>query len=287
MNYVAIIGVGSNLGDSEKLVVAAQDALNAAGHTVIAQAPWYRTKPVGPPQPEYLNTAFRVQTHLVADALMQVLLRIEKSLGRVRDTEQRWGPRVIDLDLLWHTEAMFNERVQVPHPRLVERAFALAPLLDVAEELAPDYAHLLDALGGRPPLWQKDCEHEEDNEDAGRADKGYPQQSMSETRKDKRQMLSAKFRYKKNSSDEFVENHSQNLSKSGVFVVSEHPLAVGTLIEFELLVQGDSKVVHGVGCVVWTQEPNAQGQLTPGMGVRFVKMDAESQKIIQSIVGAG
>lgn len=94
----------------------------------------YATEPVGgPPQGEFLNAAVRVECTQSPAELLDALLAIEQELGRVRRAEERWGPRTIDLDILWiEGVAVDTPRLTVPHPRLEERAFALAPLLDVA-----------------------------------------------------------------------------------------------------------------------------------------------------------
>ncbi len=98
----------------------------------------YATAPVGPvPQPEFLNAAVLVTWDGTAHALLDALLAIEASLGRVRDAEQRFGPRTIDLDVLYiHGVTVADARLTVPHPRLLERAFALVPLLEVLPEAA-------------------------------------------------------------------------------------------------------------------------------------------------------
>ncbi len=100
---------------------------------VLARSPVYETAPVGPPQPNYLNAAVRVRTTREAHAILQDLLAIESTMGRVRNAAERWGPRIIDLDLLWIDGVIVtSETLTVPHARLTERAFALSPLLDVA-----------------------------------------------------------------------------------------------------------------------------------------------------------
>lgn len=95
----------------------------------------YETPPVGPPQPDYLNAAALVTWEGTPSALMEALLAIEARLGRVRAAGERNAPRTIDLDLLWIEGLRVQApNVVVPHPRLTERAFALAPML----ELVPD-----------------------------------------------------------------------------------------------------------------------------------------------------
>ena len=90
----------------------------------------YETDPVGPPQPVFLNAAVSLTTELGPLELLDALLAIERDLGRVR--VERWGPRVIDLDILWTDAGAFDSaRLTVPHPELRQRVFALRPLLDV------------------------------------------------------------------------------------------------------------------------------------------------------------
>ncbi len=100
---------------------------------VVARSRVYETAPVGPAQPDFLNAAVLVEGDLPPEGLLDELLAVEASLGRVR--AERWGPRVIDLDVLWIDGlAVDGPRLVVPHPHLRERAFALAPML----ELVPD-----------------------------------------------------------------------------------------------------------------------------------------------------
>ncbi len=102
---------------------------------VRARSRVYETAPVGKTdQPVFLNAAVAVDCTLSPLALLDALLAIEKELGRTRSADVvRWGPRTIDLDVLWiEGVALDDPRLTVPHPRLAERAFALVPLLDVA-----------------------------------------------------------------------------------------------------------------------------------------------------------
>jgi 2-amino-4-hydroxy-6-hydroxymethyldihydropteridine diphosphokinase len=147
-----VIGVGSNLGTPSENLARGLTLLAGDAETAIsALSLVYETEPLGPPQPRYLNAAVRLQSQLDAHALLDRALSIERALGRVRDV--RWGPRTLDLDLLWAEQPVFSARLRVPHPHLHERTFALAPLLDVAPELAGEYGPLLTALGGAPARW--------------------------------------------------------------------------------------------------------------------------------------
>ncbi|MGH7438284.1 MAG: 2-amino-4-hydroxy-6-hydroxymethyldihydropteridine diphosphokinase [Polyangiaceae bacterium] len=127
----AVVGLGANLGDRLAALRAALEGL-ARVATVEKVSSVYATAPVGgPPQPDYLNAAVLVETELRPRELLHALLAIESTLGRVR--RERNGPRVIDLDVLWIEGVVVkSEELEVPHPRLAERAFALVPMLEVA-----------------------------------------------------------------------------------------------------------------------------------------------------------
>ncbi|MGE7136307.1 2-amino-4-hydroxy-6-hydroxymethyldihydropteridine diphosphokinase [Luteibacter sp. NPDC031894] len=151
----AFIGLGGNLGNVRQTLGAAIDRL--AGHpgvALVGRSRLYRTPPWGPvAQPDFLNAVIAVDTTLDPHALLDVLLDTERAFGRVRDGE-RWGPRTLDLDLLVHGDAVIHdERLDLPHPRIAERAFVLLPLAD----LDPGYvirgrgtvANLLETLGAQ------------------------------------------------------------------------------------------------------------------------------------------
>ncbi len=128
----AYIGLGANLGDPERQLHHALDLLDEEPRiTVVRVSPVYRSAPLGPGgQPDYLNAAAALETELPALALLGVLQRIERALGRRRG--ERWGPRVIDLDLLLYgDETIDHPRLQVPHPELQQRNFVLQPLIDL------------------------------------------------------------------------------------------------------------------------------------------------------------
>ena len=125
----AYVGVGANLGDREATIRRAVELL---GDEVAAVSQLRATEPWGyADQPPFLNGALRLETELSPRSLLDRLLEVERELGRTREGP-RYGPRTIDLDLLLYGDAEIDEPgLQVPHPRLHERAFALEPLLDL------------------------------------------------------------------------------------------------------------------------------------------------------------
>lgn len=133
---IAYVALGANLGDRAVSLRAAIEQLGALG-VVEAVSPFFDTAPVGyTEQPRFLNAVARLRTNLPPRDLLRGLLEIEAALGRVRTI--RWGPRVIDLDLLLYDDAIIDTPdLVVPHPRLHERRFVLEPLA----ALAPDLAH--------------------------------------------------------------------------------------------------------------------------------------------------
>jgi 2-amino-4-hydroxy-6-hydroxymethyldihydropteridine diphosphokinase len=133
----AYIALGSNLGDREAQLEAALKALRAsAGVRLTAVSAFYETEPVGPPpQGPYLNGAAELATSLGPRALLDRLLAIEAAAGR-RRTAERNTARTLDLDLLFFGGLRIDEPgLQVPHPRLHERAFVLEPLCEIAARL--------------------------------------------------------------------------------------------------------------------------------------------------------
>ena len=128
----AYIGIGSNLGDRERLIREALELLGAQGDVEVAALSTIReTEPVGiVDQPRFLNAAARLETELGPRELLDRLLAVEKDLGRVR--VERYGPRTIDLDLLLYGDEVVDEPgLRVPHPLLGERRFVLEPLLEL------------------------------------------------------------------------------------------------------------------------------------------------------------
>jgi 2-amino-4-hydroxy-6-hydroxymethyldihydropteridine diphosphokinase len=128
--FQAVVGLGANLGDRLGSLRAATRALGDVA-AVKRASRVYETAPVGPAQPEFLNAAVLCAYEGTPEALLDELLAIEVRLGRVRG--ERWGPRTIDLDILWIDGLVYaSDRLVVPHPHLHERAFAMVPLLEVA-----------------------------------------------------------------------------------------------------------------------------------------------------------
>lgn len=128
------IALGSNLGDSLAILQAAIQALNALPEVKLrACSPWYQTKPIGPPQPDYINGCAWLRTSLTPVALLEQMLAIEAQLGRVRTVPN--APRTLDLDLLLVDDQILTlPSLQVPHPRMRDRAFVLVPLADIAPD---------------------------------------------------------------------------------------------------------------------------------------------------------
>ena len=114
---------------------------------VIAVSSLYRTPPWGKlDQPDFLNAAAEISTALAPRALLDLCLEAERKLKRVR--EERWGPRLIDIDILVFGDRIIHETgLEVPHPRMLERAFVLAPLAEIAPELAVGGRSVSDRLG--------------------------------------------------------------------------------------------------------------------------------------------
>ena len=134
MTVTAYVALGSNLGDRRDTLERALQALREQpGLAVGRVSSFHDTEPVGgaPGQGRYLNAAAEVQTTLPPQDLLRILLDVEQRLGRVRG--ERWGPRVIDLDLLLHAEVVCaTADLTLPHPRLHQRRFVLEPLAEIA-----------------------------------------------------------------------------------------------------------------------------------------------------------
>lgn len=127
----AFVGLGSNLGDRLDNLRRALQLLEDRGVRVLRSSRVYETDPVGgPPQPDFLNAVAEVETGETARGLLEACREAERALGRARG--ERWGPRVIDLDVLTFGDEEIDEPdLHVPHPRMHERGFVLIPLLEL------------------------------------------------------------------------------------------------------------------------------------------------------------
>lgn len=135
----ALVGLGGNVGDPKAAMRKALALMTAdRGTTVIKVSSLYRTPPWGKlDQPDFLNAVAELQTSLSARQLLDLCLRVETELKRVR--VERWGPRSIDIDLLWFGGEHVNESgLEIPHPRMLERAFVMVPLAEIAPDLLLD-----------------------------------------------------------------------------------------------------------------------------------------------------
>lgn len=143
----AYLGLGSNVGDRHVWLQFAVDGLAARAGRVMAVSPVYETEPVGgPPQPDYLNAVVAVETGLSPRELLRVAKELEAAAGREPPpgpgaspeeiAGRRWGPRPLDVDILMiGAERVEEPDLVVPHPRIHQRAFVLAPLADIAPDL--------------------------------------------------------------------------------------------------------------------------------------------------------
>ncbi|MCG5058125.1 MAG: 2-amino-4-hydroxy-6-hydroxymethyldihydropteridine diphosphokinase [Limnoraphis sp. WC205] len=140
--YQTAIALGSNLGDSgETLEKALQTLDDIPEIRVKRRSSWYKTAPIGPAQPDYLNACALLEVQLTPYQLLQTLLNVENQFGRVR--QERWGPRTLDLDLILFEDFILETPdLQVPHPRMSERAFVLVPLAEIAP-------HWIDPISGK------------------------------------------------------------------------------------------------------------------------------------------
>jgi 2-amino-4-hydroxy-6-hydroxymethyldihydropteridine diphosphokinase len=141
----AFLGLGSNVGDRVRYLGEAVDTLRAVDLRAVSRV--YETEPVGGPggQGAYLNLVAELETGRTPHDLLGVCHRLEAAAARVR--EERWGPRTLDVDVLWIDGVTVEEPdLKVPHPRMWERRFVLAPLRDLAPDLVDEAT--LDAAAG-------------------------------------------------------------------------------------------------------------------------------------------
>ena len=145
----AYVAIGSNLNDPRARVDEAYERLATLPATLsVRRSRLYGTRPMGPQdQPDFVNAAAGLLSQLTPRELLEGLLRIEAAMGRIRG--ERWGPRVIDLDLVWMVgEAIDEPGLTLPHPGVSTRNFVLYPLADIAPTLAiPGHGTVLELLG--------------------------------------------------------------------------------------------------------------------------------------------
>lgn len=141
-SVVAVVGLGSNLGDSlGQAETAVQEIAATAEVNLLACSRWYRTQPLGPPQPDYLNGCLLLETTLSAPGLLRVLQTLEAQAQRQRLIH--WGPRTLDLDLILYGDWIITSpTLTVPHPHFRSRGFVLIPLAEI-------YPHGRDPVTGK------------------------------------------------------------------------------------------------------------------------------------------
>ena len=147
--HEALIGLGGNVGDARAILDRAV-AMFCDGRevTLIARSSDYRTPPWGvEDQPPFVNLCLIVATALSPQALLRRAQQVERALGRDRAHERHWGPRTVDIDLLAYDDLKLDEPdLVLPHPRLLERAFVLVPLAEIAPERRIAGVRVIDAL---------------------------------------------------------------------------------------------------------------------------------------------
>lgn len=147
---LAYIGLGANLGPAMATIGQALNRLNTIPFSQVVQVScFYRTPAWGrQDQPDFINAAAALMTQLSPQSLLQALLNLESQAGRVRPEGDRWGPRILDLDLLLYADQCIDQPLlKVPHPYLHLRAFVLAPLNDIASDRwIPGHGRVIDLL---------------------------------------------------------------------------------------------------------------------------------------------
>ena len=132
MGHIAYIGIGSNLGDKlDQCEKAISEILKVDHHKLLAKSSFFKTQPVGyTSQDWFVNGVMKIETDLEPFDLFRMLKAIESRLGRLKTF--RWGPRSIDLDILFFDETEIQtEELQIPHPLIHERQFVLIPLAEI------------------------------------------------------------------------------------------------------------------------------------------------------------
>lgn len=128
------IALGSNLGDSLATLEGSLSVINSTpGIDLEAVSSWYRTQPIGPPQPDYLNGCAILNVQQTPEELLALLQAVELQFGRVRN--EKWGARTLDLDIILYENLIIKTpNLTIPHPRMYERAFVLIPLAQIAAD---------------------------------------------------------------------------------------------------------------------------------------------------------
>lgn len=142
----ATLGLGSNIGDKRAALDAAIVRLAGGGAPAVARSSYYRTEPWGfTEQDWFVNACIVVETALSPEALLSLCLEVERALGRTRGI--RWGPRIIDIDLLTYDDLRLDSpNLRLPHPAILDRTFVLVPLAEIAPDLVIDGVSIADAL---------------------------------------------------------------------------------------------------------------------------------------------
>jgi 2-amino-4-hydroxy-6-hydroxymethyldihydropteridine diphosphokinase len=138
MHHTAYIGIGSNLESPAENCLKAIERLNAHPDlTLVARSSLYQSEPFGiTDQDWFVNSVVQITTGLSPEKLLEVCLSIELKMGRTRT--EKWGPRIIDLDILFYDELILKQDgLEIPHPGIAERSFVLSPM----NEIAPDFVH--------------------------------------------------------------------------------------------------------------------------------------------------
>ena len=131
--HTAYVAFGSNIGEKESYIKRALEKIEKSGMKIIKVSPIYETEPYGVlDQDSFLNGVVKIETNLTPENLIEVLLDIERQLDRVR--ERRWGPRTIDLDIIFYDDLIINKNnLIIPHKDMENREFVLKPLCDIDE----------------------------------------------------------------------------------------------------------------------------------------------------------
>ncbi|MDU1323407.1 MAG: 2-amino-4-hydroxy-6-hydroxymethyldihydropteridine diphosphokinase [Clostridium botulinum] len=131
--HTAYVAFGSNIGEKESYIKRALEKIEKRGMKIIKVSPIYETEPYGVlDQDSFLNGVVKIETNLTPENLIEVLLDIERQLDRVR--ERRWGPRTIDLDIIFYDDLIINKNnLIIPHKDMENREFVLKPLCDIDE----------------------------------------------------------------------------------------------------------------------------------------------------------